>query len=351
MKLKDVVAHLEKLAPPRYQEDYDNAGLIVGQLDSTITGIITCLDVTEQVLEEALTHRSNLVVAHHPIVFKGLKSITGKNYVERIVLKAIKNDVAIYAIHTNLDNMYHHGVNSKITEKLGLINTSILVPKTVTQKLKIWVNTAHSDAVRQALLKVTENFPNISSLPLFSSLEVEGNSSTNQEALAQIELLYPIHIEQHLLQVLNIMAPHTKLQYDIVKTENSTFTVGAGMIGQLPMPLSEMEFLSFLKTKMQAKIIRHTQLLGKSVQKVAICGGAGSFLLPHAIRQNADVFVTGDYKYHEFFDADQKIIVADIGHYESEQFTSELLSSWILKKFTTFVVRATTVNTNPVQYY
>lgn len=348
MKLRNLITFLEKIAPPIYQEDYDNCGLIVGQIDADITGVITCLDVTEEVLKEALHYRCNVVVAHHPIVFKGLKKLTGQTYVERVLLQAIKHDIAIYAIHTNLDNMYHRGVNSKIAEKLGLQNTVILLPKKATKKLNIWIPAAHSENLKKALLGVVEDLPQASSLTIFSGLSINNNQ---QEAFIEIELLYALDLESHLLQVVKSMQLHTPLTYHTSETNNLTLSIGAGMIGDLPTAMPENEFLAFLKSQMQTACVRHTQYLGKEIRKVAVCGGAGGFLLSQAIRQGADIFITSDYKYHEFFDADGKIMIADIGHYESEQFTADLLSSWISQKFSTFDVRSTTVCTNPVHYY
>jgi dinuclear metal center YbgI/SA1388 family protein len=276
MFIQDIIAHLESVAPPIYQENYDNAGLIVGNKWANLTGVLTCLDSTEAIVEEAIQKKCNLIVAHHPIVFKGLKSLTGSNYIERVLMKAIRHDIAIYAIHTNLDNMYHLGVNAKIAQQLGLKNTSILDPKKIN-------NTVIID--NQAFVLEAKN----------------------------------------------------KL-------------VGAGMIGMLEKPLSPTQFLKHLKTKMKVNTVRHTQFSGKNIQKIALCGGAGGFLLHKAIAQGADVLVTADYKYHEFFDADGKITICDIGHYESEQFTIELLVEIISEKFPNFAVRKTEIVTNPVFY-
>jgi dinuclear metal center YbgI/SA1388 family protein len=276
MLIQDIIAHLETIAPPTYQENYDNAGLIVGNKNVIITGILTCLDSTEAIVEEAIQKNCNMIVAHHPIVFRGLKSLTGANYIERTLLKAIRHDIAIYAIHTNLDNVYHFGVNAKIAQRLGLKNTTILDPKKINNTV------------------VIEN----------QSFILEGKNKL----------------------------------------------VGAGMIGMLEKPLSPTQFLKHLKTNMKVNTVRHTQFFGKNIQKIAVCGGAGGFLLQKAIAQGADALVTADYKYHEFFDADGKITICDIGHYESEQFTSELLVEIISEKFPNFAVRKTEIVTNPVFY-
>jgi len=259
-RIQDFIALLEAIAPLHLQESYDNAGLIVGHPDQVCTGILFALDSTEAVVKEAIRKGCNLIVAHHPIVFKGLKRINGTNYVERTIIKAIRNEMAIYAIHTNLDNVLYRGVNAKIAEKIGLINTRILLPKP--------------------------------GLP----------------------------------------------------------EVGAGLIGELREAVPEGYFLQLLKERFGCGGIRHTELLGRSVKRVAVCGGAGSFLVPEVLRAGADVFVSADFKYHEFFDADGKILIADIGHYESEQFTNELLFGIISEKYPTFALHLAETLTNPVRY-
>ena len=261
MQLHQLIVYLESIAPPHLQEKYDNAQLIVGDPQMEITGVLTCLDSTEAVVDEALATGCNVVVAHHPIVFRGLKSFTGKNYVERTVMKAIKHDVAIYAIHTNLDNVLRNGVNERIAQRLGLTDYRILAPKRSDQP-----------------------------------------------------------------------------------------DIGSGLVGQLPEPTTELAFLQRAKERLGAGVVKHTALLDRPVRTVAVCGGAGGFLLGAAMAAGAQVFVTADYKYHEFFDADGHIVIADVGHYESEQFTIQLLQELISSKFSNFAARCTTVRTNPVQY-
>ncbi len=261
MRMRDITDVLEAVAPLHLQESYDNAGLIVGHPDQEVTGVLFCLDSTEAVVAEAVQKGCNLIVAHHPIVFRGLKRLNGHTYVERTVMEAIRRHVAIYAIHTNLDNVLRQGVNAKLAERIGLNDLHILAPRPA-----------------------------------------------------------------------------------------STDT-GAGMLGQLPQPMHETDFLAHLKKTLHAGGIRHTALLGKPIQRVAICGGAGSFLLPQAITLGADAFVTADFKYHEFFDADGRILIADVGHYESEQFTAELLRDIVQEKFPTFALHLTTLRTNPVFYF
>ncbi|MCB9317148.1 MAG: Nif3-like dinuclear metal center hexameric protein [Lewinellaceae bacterium] len=261
MQIKNIIDVLEAVAPPHLQESYDNAGLIVGNPETALSGVLFCLDSTEAIVEEARQKDCNLIVAHHPIVFRGLKRLNGATYIERTVMQAIRHNIAIYAIHTNLDNVHQRGVNEKIAQKLGLKDTRILAPK-----------------------------PGVTD-------------------------------------------------------------IGAGLVGQLESPMAEQAFLSHVKTALRTSCIRHTAFRNKAVQRVAVCGGSGSFLLPDALRAGADTFVTADFKYHEFFDAEGQLIIADVGHFESEQFTIELLYELIHEKFPNFALHLTELSTNPVFYY
>ena len=265
MTVSEVINYLHEIAPNEFQESYDNSGLIIGNENNEVKGILVSLDCVESILDEAIQLGVNLIVSHHPIIFSGLKKITDSNYVERVVRKAIKNDINIFAIHTNLDNVHKHGVNKNIANRLGLIKTEILFYKS--------------------------------------------------------EL---IHNNEH---------------------------VGSGIIGYLEEAIKEEQFLAFVKAKMETSLIKHTNLLERSIKKVAICGGSGRFLLQEAINQGADIFITSDFKYHEFFDADNKIVIADIGHFESEQFTIKMLYEILTNKFNTFATHYTKVNTNPVNYF
>lgn len=262
-KIYELTDFLEGIAPLHYQEDYDNAGLIYGDPDAVIEGVLVSLDLTEAVIDDAIANQCNVIVSHHPIIFRGIKKFHG-HYVDRTVAKAIKHDIAIYAIHTNLDNVLENGVNGKIASKIGLVNEKILVTK--------------------------------------PTLDERGQ-------------------------------------------------VGSGVLADLPTAMDEKGFLDHLKQKMELKVVKHTAFLNKKVSKVAVCGGSGSFLLSSAIRSGADVFITSDFKYHEFFDADGKIMIIDIGHYESEQFTINLLYDLITNNFSNFAARCTKVNTNPVNFY
>ena len=350
MKIQTVLQYLESIAPPVYQESYDNVGLIVGDAATEITNVLCCLDATEAVVDEAISKKCNLIIAHHPIVFKGLKRFNGKNYVERVVIKAIKNDIAIYAIHTNLDNMLYQGVNTRIAEQLGLTNTNILAPKRNLKKLYAFAEEAILDDLRNDLFQAGGGAINGQQQLSYATLGV-GTKDGAGKATLKLELLFPIAIQGKIQGILINYQKDRGINYDIISVENTNHQIGSGMIGELPKSMKEKAFLKYLKEKMQVTCIKHTALSGKNIQKVAFCGGAGGFLLKQAIRQKADVFITADYKYHEFFDADNKIIIADIGHYESEQFTINLLHEVLTQKFSNFAAHCTEVNTNPVSYY
>ncbi len=364
MKLSTLIHHLENYAPLNYQEDYDNSGLIIGNGDEEITGAIVSLDCTEAIVDEAIKAGFNLIISHHPIVFKGLKRFNNKNYVSRVVMKAIRNNISIYAIHTNLDHV-ENGVNGMISKKLGLINTRVLAPKqNILRKLITYVPVGKAELVRSALFNAgAGNIGNYSECS-FSGTGVgtfKGNNQSNpflgtpgvrsEEPEERIEVIFKTQDERKLIVALFEAHPYEEVAYDILKLDNKLNSVGAGMIGNLATPLNSDEFLSFLKQSMQCKVIRYTKPLSKNIARVAVCGGSGGFLLKDAIMAGADVFITADYKYHEFFDADDKIMIADIGHFETEQFTIDLLIEIITEKFSNFAVRKTEHNTNPINYF
>ncbi|MGV3530153.1 MAG: Nif3-like dinuclear metal center hexameric protein [Flavisolibacter sp.] len=364
MKVAEVLEVLEKFAAPPLQEDYDNAGLITGQRGWDCTGVLCTLDVTEDVIREAVERNCNLVVAHHPIVFRGLKRINGSNYVERVVIEAIKNDIAIYAAHTNLDNVVL-GVNGRIGEKLKLENTRILQPKSkVLRRLITFAPVDKAEDVRRALFaagaghigQYDECSFNSEGTGTFKALPgadpyVGEIGKRHSEKETKIEIVYPYYLEKPVVDALLGSHPYEEVAYDIFTMENVHFGIGAGIVGELAAPQSEENFLRFVKESFGLKQIRHTKLLGRPVKKVAVCGGAGSFLTGAAIRSGADVYITADVKYHEFFDADGQLLLADIGHFESEQFTTDLLRDLLLQKFPTFAVLKSTVDTNPVHYF
>ena len=364
MKLSHLTSYLESLAPLAYQEDYDNSGLIVGNPDAEVLQALLSLDCTEAIVDEAIAKGCQVIISHHPIVFRGLKKFTGKTYVERVVAKAIKNDIAIYAIHTNLDNVAE-GVNAKICEILELTNLRILAPKNgLLKKLVTYVPQDKAEQVRNALFHAgAGNIGNYSECSFNGdgTGTFKGAENTNPyvgepgkrhyESEVRIETVYPAAIESKLLMALFLAHPYEEVAYDLYNLTNQHQQVGSGMIGELEEELSEEEFLFVIRQNMAARVIRHTALTGKKVKRVAVCGGAGGFLLKNAIAAGADIFVTADFKYHEFFDAEGRILIADIGHFESEQFTSQLLYEIIKKKFPNFAVRLTEINTNPVKYF
>ncbi len=364
MKLSQLTAYLESLAPLAYQEDYDNSGLIVGSPEQEVNQALISLDCTEAVVDEAIATGCQLVISHHPIVFRGLKKFNGKTYVERVVEKAIRHNIALYAIHTNLDNIAG-GVNTKIAETLGLTNCHILAPKhNLLKKLVTYVPVNHADEVRNALFSAgAGNIGNYSEVSFNAdgTGTFKGNEQANPyvgepgqrhlENEVRIETIYPAAFESKIIMALVLAHPYEEVAYDLYSLTNQNQQIGSGMIGELEEAMDEASFLFHVKDKMRAQVIRHTAFSGKQVKKVAVCGGAGGFLLKQAIAAGADIFITADYKYHEFFDAEGQIVIADVGHFESEQFTQQLLYEIIKKKFSTFALRLTEVNTNPVKYF
>jgi dinuclear metal center YbgI/SA1388 family protein len=364
MKIHEVIQCLENFAPLSLQEDYDNAGLIIGDVSGSCSGILTTLDVTEETIDEAFQKKCNLIVAHHPIIFRGLKKLNGKNYVERTVISAIKNNIAVYAIHTNLDNVLN-GVNFKIAQKLNLKNIQVLSPKENTlKKLVTFSPKANAEEIRLVLFNAgagtvgnySECSYNIEGIGTFKAEEnaepyVGKIGERHQEDETRIEVIFPSHLQQTIIKNLIKTHPYEEVAYDVYPLANTRNDTGSGLTGNLPEPLSEDEFLLLLKEKFKLKVIRHTSFLHKKITKIALCGGAGSFLIPAAKGSGADAYVTSDVKYHEFFDADKAILLADIGHYESEQFTIELLTEILQQKFPNFAVLKTEIKTNPVNYY
>jgi dinuclear metal center YbgI/SA1388 family protein len=364
MKINEIINCLEKLAHPSLQEGYDNAGLITGNAATICSGIICTLDATEAVIHEAIEKKCNLVVAHHPIVFSGLKKINGKNYVERTIIAAIKNDIAIYAIHTNLDNILS-GVNGTIAAKLGLQNITTLAPKdNLLKKLYTFVPIAYAEKVRNALFEAGAGDISRYSECSFSNTGIgtfkagagahpfvgeQGMRHVEEEM--KLEVIFPTWLQPQIIAALKKAHPYEEVAYDIVSLTNSFAETGSGVIGYLPAPMQEKEFLLWLKTVFQVPVVRHTAFTGKPIQKVGVCGGAGSFLTFKALGAGADAFITADLKYHEFFDADGGLLLADVGHYESEQFTIELLQEYLAQNFPTFAVLKTGLKTNPVLYF
>jgi dinuclear metal center YbgI/SA1388 family protein len=362
--IKDVISYLEAVAPPSLQESYDNAGLIVGDETKKVKGVLIALDSTEAIIDEALKKSCNLIIAHHPIVFSGLKKFNGKNYVERVVIKAIQNNIAIYAAHTNLDNV-QCGVNKKICDILGLQNCRILAPKkNILRKLVTFCPADKAEKIRTALFEAgaghignyDECSYNIEGYGTFRAGKgtdpfVGEKGVQHRENETRVETIFPFYLQSGIIANLLKAHPYEEVAYDIYPLENSYLQVGSGMIGELENEMAEKDFLTHIKKVMKTDCIRHTALLNKKVKSVAVCGGAGSFLLKDAIREKADIFITGDFKYHQFFDADGKIVIADIGHYESEQFTKELFYELLMQNFSTFAAHLSETVTNPINYF
>lgn len=363
MNIKEITSIIETFAPLSFQESYDNAGLIVGNANDEISGILICLDSTEEIIDEAIQKNCNLIIAHHPIIFSGLKKLNGKNYIERTIIKAIKNNIAIYAAHTNIDNAFN-GVSFKMAEKLGLINCNVLLPKgDLLKKIVTFCPISHAEAVRNAMFSNGAGSIGNYSACSFNSEGIgtfKGNENTqpfvgkqnqlHHEEEIKIETIVPAHLVKKVVNALLEAHPYEEVAYDIYPLENTWSTIGSGIIGELPQPEDENTFLNQIKAALKTNCIRHTTLLGKPIQKVALCGGSGSFLLSNAIQQQADIFISADFKYHQFFDAENQIIIADIGHYESEQFTSELFYEILTKKIPNFAIHLSEKNTNPINY-
>ncbi|HLW30110.1 MAG TPA: Nif3-like dinuclear metal center hexameric protein [Brumimicrobium sp.] len=364
LKVKDITTFLEGLAPLGSQESYDNSGLIVGSHDMEVTRVLLSLDCIEDTVEEAIKIGANFIIAHHPIVFSGLKQLNGKNYVERTVIKAIKNDIAIYAIHTNLDN-YKLGVNYEIAQRIGISNPRILAPKkNALKKLIFFCPESHSEKVVKAIFKAGggnigeyadcsfESYGKGTFLPGENSNPSQGKIGKREKVEEKrIEILIPIHKENQILKAMKATHPYEEVAHDIYPITNKNQDEGSGMIGELDKPIETKAFLKHLKTTFNCGVIRHTELVKKEISTVAFCGGAGSFLLNHAKNQQADIYITGDFKYHEFFDAERAIIIADIGHFESEQYTPHLILAILKKNFINFAFHLSKVNTNPINYF
>jgi dinuclear metal center YbgI/SA1388 family protein len=364
MLINQIIHFLETIAPPSLQEDYDNTGLLTGNVHMPCTGVLISLDCTEAIIQEAIDKKCNLIVAHHPIIFSGLKKINGKNYVERTIIKAIKNDIAIYAIHTNLDNVLH-GVSGKMAELLGLQNVQILAPKkNILQKLAVFVPKENAQQLTNALFATgAGNIGNYSECSFsttgIGSFKPEDGANPHtgeigkRETLneTKVEVIFPLWLQGQIIATMKVNHPYEEVAYDIYNLSNTYQETGSGIIGNLSEAMEENDFLTKLSSIFKIKVVRHTALTGKKIQKVALCGGAGSFLTNAAKSAGVDIYITSDVKYHEFFDADGQILLADIGHYESEQFTIDLLFELLSDKFPNFALLKTGVNTNPVQYF
>lgn len=362
--VRQLAQYLESIAPPALQESYDNIGLQTGSPGDIVKGVLVTLDVTEQVLEEAMQKGANVIVAHHPVIFGGLKRLTGANSTERILLSAVRNHLSIFVAHTNIDSV-EGGVNTMIANKIGLQGQSVLKPvRGVLRKLVTYVPESHLEPVRMAIFSAGAGHIGAydqCSFTLSGTGTFRGGETTqpfvgtkgkiHSEPETRLETVFPGWLEAKVIEALIDAHPYEEVAYDIYPLENGYSKAGIGVIGNLPEPVAEMQFLSLLKDTFKTQLIRHSRLSGNKVSRVAVCGGAGSFLINEAIAAGAEFFVTGDVKYHQFMEAEGRTVLADIGHYESEQFTKELFSDILLKKFPTFAVDLSETVTNPVSYF
>lgn len=359
--IQDIIDVIEEQAPLALQESYDNAGMQVGEASLPATGAVLCVDVTESVVDEAVISGANLIISHHPLLFRGLKHITGSNYIERIVMKALRNHIAIYAAHTNLDATM---VNYRWAEKLGLTDTEILQPTgNMLLKLVTYVPLAHAESVRNALFAAGAG--HIGKYDCCSYIS-EGTGSfragtdaqpfcgtigkLHHEPESRIEVVLPRYLKSRVVKALFNTHPYQEPAYDLLPLDNPWRQVGHGIVGNLPNTISAYDFLNHLKQIMPCESIRHTAKKKQSVRRIALCGGGGSFLIDNAVAAGADIFVTGEIGYHHFFGYENTIILAEIGHYESEQHTKAIFYDVIRKKFPTFATYHTKVETNPIKY-
>jgi len=363
LKIKEITSCIEEFAPLSLQESWDNAGLLTGDPSFDVDSALIALDITEEVIDDAIRHGEKLIIAHHPLIFSGIKKLNGNNYVEKALIKAIKNDIAIYAAHTNID-VVKNGVSWRMAQKLGLKNvTTLSGEKGLLKKLIVYVPVSHAESIRGALFNAGAgeigNYDSCS----FNSVgqgTFRGNESTNPyvgkpgelhvEEEVRIETVFPVYLQQRIISSMLEVHPYQEVAYDIIPLENKHNSIGLGVVGNIDHEIGATEFLRLVKEVFNCKIIRFAGNTDKIIRKVAVCGGAGSSLINEAIQAKADIFITGDVKYHQFFDAGDKIILADIGHYESEQFTKELFYEIVTNKFSKFALRLSEVQTNPVNY-
>jgi len=363
MTIKNITDHIEKIAPLTYAEDFDNVGLLVGKFKTEVTGVLVALDTLEETVEEAIEKKCNLIVSFHPIVFKGLKKFNGNNYVERVIIKAIKNDIAIYATHTALDNS-NLGVSAKMAKVIGLKNTRVLIPQSgIIKKLTTYVPHKNAADLREALFKSgAGNIGNYDhcSFNIKGEGSYKGNEYSNPaignkgelhiEAETLISVIFEKHLENKVLKSLFEQHPYEEVAYEIVTLDNIHQNIGMGMVGELETDKEIQVFIEELKQLFGLKMIRHSSFVKSKVKRIAVLGGSGAFAIDHAKSAGVDIFITADLKYHDFYKAENQIVLADIGHYESEQFTKNLLVDYLTKKFTNFAIILSEKNTNPINY-
>ncbi len=361
--IKNITKSIEELAPLNYAEDFDNVGLLVGDYDTEVTGVLVTLDTLEHIVEEAIEKKCNLIVSFHPIVFSGLKKINGSNYVEKVIIKAIKNNIAIYAIHTALDNSFN-GVNARLCDMLGLTNKQILIPqKNTIKKLLTYVPIENAERLRKAMFakgagkigKYDNCSFNVEGFGTYRggkdsnpAIGIKGVLHTEKEII--IGVIFERHLENVILKAMFDNHPYEEVAYEVTTIENKHQQIGMGMIAEFEQEMQEIDFLRYVKKTLNTNCIRHSELTGKTIKKVAVLGGAGSFATENAKLAGADAFISSDFKYHEFYKAENQILITDVGHYESEQFTKNLLVDYLTEKFSNFAIVLSNKNTNPIYY-
>ena len=363
VSIKDICSCIEEFAPLSWQESWDNCGLLVGSPQQAVGKILLTVDVTEAVVAEAIDVQAQMIVSHHPLILSGIKQLTGSTDAQRAVMLAIKNDIAIYAAHTNIDTA-PGGVSYRMAAKIGLTNLQVLSPQSSgLQKLVAYIPASHFEQVRQTVFEAGAghigNYDScgysVEGQGTFRALDganpfVGQKGTLHTESEIRFETVFPSHLSRQVVTALIGSHPYEEPAYDIYALKNTDIRAGLGVVGVLPTAMSESDFLNMLKKLFQSPVIRHTNLKGKKILKVALCGGSGSSLLPNAVCSKADVFVTADFKYHQFADAEQDILVADIGHFESEQFTKEIFHEVLMKNFSNFAVHFSKIKTNPINY-
>jgi dinuclear metal center YbgI/SA1388 family protein len=362
MQIREICQQMEAWAPLAWQESYDNAGLLVGDASSEVKGVLISLDCTEDIVEEAINKGCNLIISHHPIIFSGLKRITGASYVERTVIKAIQNNIALYASHTNLDHA-PLGVSYHLAAKLGIKGQVLKPMRDALKALHYYVPATHEHSVREALHSAgAGNIGEYSSCSFTSeglgrfqpSTEANPHTGTanvlSEVNEVKIEMIFPAHLTSAILTALKSTHPYEEVAYSIYSLDNSWENVGSGFVGNLEKSLSPEEFLVFVKKRLGLQALKHTALPKGPISRVAVCGGAGSFLIKEAIKQSCDAYITSDIKYHEFFDAENQCLLLDVGHYESEVMIIEAIHDYLSKKFSNFAVLKSETNTNPVRF-
>jgi dinuclear metal center YbgI/SA1388 family protein len=364
MKLKEILSAFEQYAPFSLQEDYDNSGIQFGDPDGEVTRGLICIDITEEIIQEAIEKKCNLIISHHPLIFRGIKKLTGRHYTERVLIEAIRNHISMISVHTNLDSVID-GVNMKLAQKIGLSDLNVLQARRgLLKKLVTFCPVDHAEKVRTAIFQAGAGVIGEYDCCSFN-LEGKGSfragdnadpfvgekGQIHYEPEVRIETILPDWLENRVVRAMIDAHPYEEVAFDIYPLENSFDKVGPGMIGNLNQPLNEKDFLNLIKEQLGVHFLRHSEFTGKEIIKVAVCGGSGSFLRDHAMAAGADAFVTADIKYHDFFDVKNKMLMVDAGHYESEQFTKEILYEIVSKKITNFALLISDQSTNPVRYF